>query len=227
MMDDKEQFTNLVAKHASGLTEEQLAGYDACSLDGECVTPSYEVFRGYRTRHTLDEFLEMAISLNAIHPDEYLTDMLLKPHEVIGALADEGDQLNNATRFISFRIPASMQRPLVKPGCSMPGFAGHATRRTGNAAVGIAPAGYEFNRPVAGRLSELHVLIPQAPCQAPTCCQASPDSRSAPILQPITFCFLFIFFPFPQKSRAAWTGHHCRMWGLNKGRVVSFARCQG
>ncbi|QAZ74654.1 hypothetical protein FORC82_p133 (plasmid) [Escherichia coli] len=45
-MDDKEQFTNLVAKHASGLTEEQLAGYDACSLDGECVTPSYEVFRG-------------------------------------------------------------------------------------------------------------------------------------------------------------------------------------
>lgn len=31
-MDDKEQFTNLVAKHASGLTEEQLAGYDACSL---------------------------------------------------------------------------------------------------------------------------------------------------------------------------------------------------
>ncbi len=32
---------------------------------------------------------------------------------------------------------------------------------------------------------------------------------------------------FPQKSRAAWTGHHCRMWGLNKGRVVSFARCHG
>ncbi|MFP1497937.1 hypothetical protein ACLB1Q_34230 [Escherichia coli] len=31
------------------------------------------------------------------HPDEYLTDMLLKPHEVIGALADEGDQLKNAT----------------------------------------------------------------------------------------------------------------------------------
>ncbi|WP_337224678.1 hypothetical protein [Salmonella enterica] len=101
-MDDKEQFTNLVAKHASGLTEEQLAGYDACSLDGECVTPSYEVFRGYRTRHTLDEFLEMAISLNAIHPDEYLTDMLLKPHEVIGALADEGDQLNNATPVYFF-----------------------------------------------------------------------------------------------------------------------------
>ncbi|MHC3037814.1 hypothetical protein FIB13_16140, partial [Klebsiella pneumoniae] len=41
--------------------------------------------------------------------------------------------------------------------------------------------------PVAGRLSQLHVLIPQAPCQALTCCQASPDSRSAPVLQPITF----------------------------------------
>ncbi|EAW1364397.1 hypothetical protein BTA69_22045 [Salmonella enterica] len=81
--------------------------------------------------------------------------------------------------------------------------------------------------PVAGRLSQLHVLIPQAPCQALTCCQASPDSRSAPVLQPITFCFLFIFSPFPQSSRAAWTGHHCRMWGLNKGRVVRFARCRG
>ncbi|MEX8598708.1 hypothetical protein AB8D83_23510, partial [Salmonella enterica] len=44
----------------------------------------------------------MAITLNAIHPDEYLTDMLLKPHEVIGALADEGDQLNNATPVYFF-----------------------------------------------------------------------------------------------------------------------------
>lgn len=151
-MDDKEQFTSLVAKHASRFTEEQLAGYDACSQYGECVSPSYEVFRGYRTRHTLDEFLELAISLNAIHPDEYLTDMLLKPHEVIGALADEGDQLNNATPVYSSRIPASMQRPSVKPVCSMPGFVGHATRRTGNASVGIAPAGYEFNRPRGGRV---------------------------------------------------------------------------
>ena len=89
-MDDKEQFTSLVAKHASRLTEEQLAGYDDCSQYGECVSPSYEVF------------LELAISLNAIHPDEYLTDMLLKPHEVIGALADEGDQLNNATPVYIF-----------------------------------------------------------------------------------------------------------------------------
>ncbi|RUN95776.1 hypothetical protein EKN26_18670 [Enterobacter bugandensis] len=81
--------------------------------------------------------------------------------------------------------------------------------------------------PGAGRLEQLHVLIPQAPCQAPTCCQASPDSRPLHVLQPITFCFLFIFSPFPQSSRAAWTGHHCRMWGLNKGRVVRFARCRG
>ncbi|WP_395314673.1 hypothetical protein V1588_24285 (plasmid) [Enterobacter hormaechei subsp. xiangfangensis] len=165
-MDDKEQFTNLVAKHASGLTEEQLAGYDACSLDGECVTPSYEVFRGYRTRHTLDEFLEMAISLNAIHPDEYLTDMLLKPHEVIGALADEGDQLNNATP-VYFFPDTGVQRPSVKPGCSMPGFAGHATRRTGNAAVGIAPAGYEFNRPRGGKVITIACPHPSSPLPGP------------------------------------------------------------
>jgi hypothetical protein len=59
-------------------------------------------FSGGIVPATLDEFLEMAISLNAIHPDEYLTDMLLKPHEVIGALADEGDQLNNATPVYFF-----------------------------------------------------------------------------------------------------------------------------
>ncbi|EBC6378271.1 hypothetical protein C3570_11780 [Salmonella enterica] len=81
--------------------------------------------------------------------------------------------------------------------------------------------------PVAGSPSQLHVLIPQAPCQAPTCCQASPDSRFAPVLKPISFCFLFIFSPFPQNSRAAWTGHHCRMWGLNEGREIRFARCRG
>ncbi|HFK2713334.1 TPA: hypothetical protein ACG1OX_003934 [Escherichia coli] len=143
-MDDKEQFTNLVAKHASGLTEEQLAGYDACSLDGECVTPSYEVFRGYRTRHTLDEFLEMAISLNAIHPDEYLTDMLLKPHEVIGALADEGDQLNNATPVYFF-----------------PDTGVYA------AAVRIAPAGYEFNRPRGGKATRVACPHPSSPLPGP------------------------------------------------------------
>lgn len=100
-MDDKEQFTNLVAKHASGLTEEQLAGYDACSW---MVNASrlHTRFSGVSYPPYLDEFLEMAISLNAIHPDEYLTDMLLKPHEVIGALADEGDQLNNATPVYFF-----------------------------------------------------------------------------------------------------------------------------
>lgn len=120
-----------------------------------------------------------------------------------------------------------MQRPSVKPGCSMPGFAGHATRRTGNAAVGIAPAGYEFNRPRGGKVITIACPHPSSPLPGLTCCQASPDSRSAPVLQPITFCFLFIFSPFPQSSRAAWTGHHCRMWGLNKGRVVRFARCRG
>ena len=41
-MDDKEQFTSLVAKHASRLTEEQLAGYDDCSSMVNVVLASYE-----------------------------------------------------------------------------------------------------------------------------------------------------------------------------------------
>ena len=65
------------------------------------------------------------------------------------------------------RIPASMQRPLVKPGCSMPGFAGHATRRTGNAAVGIAPAGYEFNRPRGGKAIRVACPHPSSPLPGP------------------------------------------------------------
>ncbi|MBK2673745.1 hypothetical protein FKL07_26480 [Citrobacter freundii] len=65
--------------------------------------------------------------------------------------------------------------------------------------------------PVAGRLSQLHVLIPQAPCQTLPCGQASPDSRSARIHQAITLCFLFIFFLFTRNSRAALPGHNCQI----------------
>jgi hypothetical protein len=183
-------------------------------------------FPGYRTRHTLDEFLEMAISLNAIHPDEYLTDMLLKPHEVIGALADEGDQLNNATPVYFFPdtgvYAAAVSETRVLDAALLAMLPGELVTRP----LELHRQDTNLTDPVAGRLSQLHVLILK-PLLALTCCQASPDSRSAPVLQPITFCFLFIFSPFPQSSRAAWTGHHCRMWGLNKGRVVRFARCRG
>ncbi|MDC9092924.1 hypothetical protein PSK32_00335 [Escherichia coli] len=80
------------------------------SWPGMMPVPSMENASRLHTKYSggivpatpLDEFLELAISLNAIHPDEYLTDMLLKPHEVIGALADEGDQLNNATPVYFF-----------------------------------------------------------------------------------------------------------------------------
>lgn len=74
--------------------------------------------------------------------------------------------------------------------------------------------------PVAGGLSQLHVLIPKVPCQTHTCCQASPDLRSVQILQPITFCFLFIFSLFPQNSRAAWSGHDCHIGCIEAGRMV-------
>ena len=161
-MDDKEQFTNLVAKHASGLTEEQLAGYDACSTDGECVTPSYEVFRGI-VPAIPDEFLEMAISLNAIHPDEYLTDMLLKPHEVIGALADEGDQLNNATPVYFFPdtgvYAAAVSETRVLDAALLAMLPGELVTRP----LELHRQDTNLTDPVAGRLSQLHVLIPQAP----------------------------------------------------------------
>nr|UGK56635.1 hypothetical protein [Escherichia coli] len=58
--------------------------------------------------------------------------------------------------------------------------------------------------PVAGGLSQLHVLIPKVPCQTHTCCQASPDLRSVQILQPITFFVFFLFSPcFLKNSHAA------------------------
>lgn len=80
VMDDKESSLRVSWQSMPRLTEEQLAGYDACSLYGGSASrlPSYEVFRGIVPATWI--ILELAISLNAIHPDEYLTDMLLKPH---------------------------------------------------------------------------------------------------------------------------------------------------
>ena len=87
-MNTFEQFKAQVTQHACGLGPEQLAGYWGRSTSGECVSPSYEVFRGYPTRHPLAEFVEMAASRNGIRPDDYLGDLLRGPHEVVGSLTD-------------------------------------------------------------------------------------------------------------------------------------------
>ncbi len=168
-MDDKEQFTNLVAKHASGLTEEQL--YRVRCLFPWMVNASrlHTRFSGgiVPATHWMN-FWRLTISLNAIHPDEYLTDMLLKPHEVIGALADEGDQLNNATPVYFFpdtgvyAAVVSETRVLDARLCWY-----HATRRTGNAVVGIAPAGYEFNRSRGGKAIRVACPHPSSPLPGP------------------------------------------------------------
>lgn len=88
-MNTFEQFKAQVTQHACGLGPEQLAGYWGRSTSGECVSPSYEVFRGYPTRHPLAEFVEMAASRNGIRPDDYLGDLLRGPHEVVGSLTDD------------------------------------------------------------------------------------------------------------------------------------------
>ncbi|EGE2355160.1 hypothetical protein DL738_20405 [Escherichia coli] len=87
-MNTFEQFTALVTQHANGLSPEQLAVYWRLSTSGECVSPSYEVFRGYPARHPMEEFVSMASSRNAIRPDDYLGDLRRGPHQIIGALAD-------------------------------------------------------------------------------------------------------------------------------------------
>lgn len=92
-MNKFEQFTTKVTLHACGLSQEQLAGYWAQSTSGECVSPSYEVFRGYPFRHPLSEFVEMAASCNAIQPDDYLGDLLKGPHQIVGILADDSNSL--------------------------------------------------------------------------------------------------------------------------------------
>ncbi|EFB2841171.1 hypothetical protein FHD44_17045 [Escherichia coli] len=68
-----------------------------------------------------------------------------------------------------------------------------------------------FNREGPGERTQLHVLIPIVPCQTFTCSQASPDFRSVQIFKTITFCFLFVFSLFSQNSRAALSGHNCKM----------------
>lgn len=120
---------------------------------------------GYRTRHTTDEFLELAISLNAIHPDEYLTDMLLKPHEVIGALADEGDQLNNATPVYFFPdtgvYAAAVSETRVLDAALLAMLPGELVMRP----LELHRQDTNLTDPVAGGLSQLHVLILKSPAR--------------------------------------------------------------
>lgn len=97
-----DQFTTQVIAHASGLRQEQLSGFWALSCSGECVSPSYEVFRGYPARHTLSEFVEMAASRNAIRSDDYMGDLLRGPYQVVGALTDNGVSPGSSLPVYSF-----------------------------------------------------------------------------------------------------------------------------
>ena len=200
-MDDKEQFTSLVAKHAPDSPKSSWPGMMPVPQYGECVSPSYEVFRGIKIPPHPDEFLELAISLNAIHPDEYLTGYASK--EALWGDRCSGwwrlTRLNNATPGFIFPIPAFHAAAVSEPaGARCPALLamlpGELVMRPLEFAT---PAGYEFRTdPVAGGLSQLHVLIPKVPCPDPE--RASQGFaliwRSVQILQPITFVF-FLFSP--------------------------------
>lgn len=93
-MNNIEHFKKKVAEHASRLDSDQIGLFQLQSCTGECVSLSYEVFRGYLERHSLADFVEMAVSRNAIRPDEYLSDLLQGTHEIIGSLLE--GKYNNA-----------------------------------------------------------------------------------------------------------------------------------
>ncbi|MDU1985585.1 MAG: hypothetical protein E6733_10815 [Streptococcus parasanguinis] len=88
-MNNIDQFKKTVFEHACSLSPEQMSVYQSQSNTGECISMSYEVFRGYMERNSLEDFVAMAVSQNAIHPDAYLSDLLQDNHEVIGSLNNE------------------------------------------------------------------------------------------------------------------------------------------
>ena len=87
-MTDIEQFEKQVAQHASSLSPDQISEFLSQSNTGECVSMSYEVYRGYLERHSLVELVKIAVSRNAIRPADYLNDLLSGAHEVSGSLVD-------------------------------------------------------------------------------------------------------------------------------------------
>lgn len=88
-MNNIEQFKITVIEHACSLSPDQMSIFQFQSNTGECISMSYEVFRGYMERNSLEDFVAMAVSQNAIHPDAYLSDLLLGNHEVIGSFINE------------------------------------------------------------------------------------------------------------------------------------------
>ncbi|HHL0036614.1 TPA: hypothetical protein ACQZK0_004887 [Enterobacter mori] len=91
-MNKIEQFKEKVIEHSRSISPDQMSMFQSQSNTGECISMSYEVFRGYMERNSLEDFVEMAVSQNAIHPDAYLSDLLQGSHEVIGSLINELQQ---------------------------------------------------------------------------------------------------------------------------------------
>lgn len=85
-MEITEQFQQHVVSHMQKLSAKDREGWVEQSGHGECVSMSYEVFRGHLGRNTNEAFAAIATSHNGIRPEEYFTPWLAGPHEVIGAV---------------------------------------------------------------------------------------------------------------------------------------------
>lgn len=84
-----------------------------------------------------------------------------------------------------------------------------------------APAGYEFtNRPVAGGLSQLHVLIPKVPCQPIRAVRLRLIEISANNTSADNFLLSF-YFPVSQIRVRPRSGHDCHIGCIDglDGRV--------
>lgn len=88
-MDLTEQFQQHVVSHMKNLSSVERQGWVDQSERGECVSISYEVYRGHLGRNTNEAFAAVATSHNAICPEDYFTPWLSGPHEIIGAVGQD------------------------------------------------------------------------------------------------------------------------------------------
>ena len=88
-MNITEQFQQHVVSHMQNLSAKDREAWVAQSEEGDCVTISYEVYRGHLGRTSNEEFVSNATSHNGIRPEEYFIPWLTGPHEVIGRVAHD------------------------------------------------------------------------------------------------------------------------------------------
>lgn len=87
-MDNFCQFKKHVTAHFLNVSDEQFRTFQEQSKTGKCLTPNFEIYRGHGERVSREAFIDIAISVNGIRPENYFGVLDNEPVEIIGMLEE-------------------------------------------------------------------------------------------------------------------------------------------